>query len=119
LDHIRIVLAQMPQMLQEIVRTILCAEPDMEIDTSIVSEREMASSEALRAVDVVILGEAEARTDAYAAVLYAHPHLRLVAINGGRRAFLYELRPHRSPLGEMSPGTLVQAARGQVREGRP
>ena len=83
--HIRIVLAQMPRMLQEIVRTILSAEPDMEIDTSTVSEHEMASSEALRDADVVILGEAEARTDAYAAVLFAHPRLRFVAISDDRR----------------------------------
>lgn len=117
LNHIRVVLAQMPQMLQEIVRTILSAEPDMEIDTSTLSERGMASSEALRSADVVILSEAEARTDAHSAVLFAHPHLRLVAINGGRRASLYELRPHRLPLGEMSPSALVQAVRGQVREG--
>ncbi|MDQ6829298.1 MAG: hypothetical protein M3081_10575 [Gemmatimonadota bacterium] len=117
---IRVVLADMPRMLHDIVRTILSAEPDIEIETTTVPQREIASARAITGADVVILAEPEAPTDEYAAMLYAHPRLRLVAISDdGRRAVLYELRPHRSPLGDMSPNALVQAVRGRsVHEGR-
>ncbi len=120
MGHIRVVLVDMPRMLQDIVRKILSAEPDMQIQAATVAEREIASSPEVRDADVVILAEPEARTDEYAAVLFAHPRLRLVAISDdGRRACLYELRPQRTPLGEMSPGALVQAVRGQpVHEGQ-
>ena len=36
-------------------------------------------------------------------MLYRFPRARVLALSGdARRAFLYELRPHRTPLGELS-----------------
>ncbi len=88
----------MPLLLHEIVRTILSTEPDVEARA-----------------DVLIIAEPRRTTDDYASILYAHPQLRLVAINDDRRhAVLYELRPCRALLGELSPESLVRAVRGQA-----
>ena len=47
-----------------------------------------------------------------ARVLDERPRLRVLAVAGhGREAFLYELRPTRTPLGEVSPRAIVEAIR--------
>jgi len=45
-------------------------------------------------------------------VLFAHPHLRVLGLEGdGRRGSLYELQPRRIALGELSAEGLVAAIR--------
>jgi DNA-binding NarL/FixJ family response regulator len=44
------------------------------------------------------------------------PRARVLALAvGGRSAVMYELRPHRTELGEVSPQVLVDAIRGATR----
>ena len=46
-------------------------------------------------------------------VLAQHPRLQVLEVAGdGRESFLYHLRPARTPLGELSPRTIVDAIRG-------
>jgi hypothetical protein len=112
LHRIHVVLAEMPRMLKDIVRTVLDAEPHVELVSTSVTPRELICDRALERADVVILAEEEPMRDDYAELLYAHPRLRLVTIGDhGISAFLYELRPHRIPLGELSPEALRNAVR--------
>ncbi len=113
MERIRVVLAEMPRMLREIVETVLGAAPDVAVAARNASEGG-ASGGACDDADVVIVAEPSPQADAYAAALYAHPTLRVVGIStDGRDATLYELRPQRIPLGALSPESLVQVVRAR------
>lgn len=47
-------------------------------------------------------------------MLARSPRSRIIALRGdASRAFVYEMRPHHSALGELSPETLREAIRGR------
>lgn len=100
----------MPRILREIIEQAVADEPDMEIvDAGDVPLREAVESSK---ADFVIAG-ADYNFAEVARVLDERPRLRVLAVAGdGREAFLYELRPTRTPLGEVSPRTIVDAIRG-------
>jgi hypothetical protein len=111
-DRIRVVLAEMPRMLRDIVQNMLGGVPDVALTTAPVRVDGLDEMLAALEPDVVILDEASSRGDDFAALLFAHPRLRLVAISGdGRDAHLYELRPHRVALGALSPTALIDVVR--------
>lgn len=117
MSRIRILLAGMPRLLEDIVEHMLNVQSDMHVVGTVVPHGAAAAAlvEALAdtPADVVVLGlseEAEAST--YDALLFANPRLRLLAVVGdGRGAFLYELQPSRVPLGVVSPEALVDVIR--------
>jgi DNA-binding NarL/FixJ family response regulator len=101
-------------MLRDIVQSVLGERGDIELTTVAGGAGALAASIAARGADVVIVAEGAPNADAYAALLYTHPRLRLVAISGdGRDAHLYELRPQRIPLGALSPESLVEIVRAR------
>jgi DNA-binding NarL/FixJ family response regulator len=105
----RIVLVDMPRVLRDIVVAALVDEPDLEIvgGQGGTLGQTVASSQA----DFVIAG-ADYDFAEVARVLDERPRLRVLAVAGhGREAFLYELRPTRTPLGEVSPRAIVEAIR--------
>ena len=111
MSPIRVVLADMPRLLSDIVSTVLDGAPDVQLrrTTSVVP---FVLGDVADHADVVILAEEETPMDHYAQLLFAHPTLRVVAISGdGRDATVYDLRPHRQALGELSSDTLLRAVR--------
>src|SRR6266571_423761 len=102
LRRTRIVLAGISRMLSDIITDIVTSH------AATVAEAE---------ADVVVLGlPDEELPSEYAGLLSARPQTRLLGVSGdGRRAFLYELRPYRSALGEVSPQTLLDAIRAAAR----
>ena len=112
LPRIRVVLSPMPRLLHDIVHSILTAESDIDVDDGSSHSAAPMSLEDVRNAHVVIVTEPEFLRMNYESLLYGNPRLRLVAVSGdGRSAALYELRPCRIPLGELSPQTLVDAVR--------
>jgi DNA-binding NarL/FixJ family response regulator len=118
-QRIRVVLAEMPRILRDIVQTVLAAQSDMVLTAAPASAPLDVTLDRLDA-DVVIVAESPRDTNGgadderYATLLYAHPHLRIVGIAGdGRQAYVHELRPQRVPLGALSPETLVDAVRAR------
>ena len=110
MECIRIVLIDMPPLLGGIVRDAIAREPDLDV----VAEREAAR---LREVveqdepDFVIVGTDDASA-AVRSVVEGRRGVRALEVHSdGRESVLYELRPHRVPLGEISPATLVQTIR--------
>jgi hypothetical protein len=102
----------MPRILREIIEQAVADESDMEIveieGRGVPLRQTVESSKA----DFVIAG-ADYDFGEVARVLEERPRLRVLAVAGhGREAFLYELRPMRTPLGEVSPRTIVDAIRG-------
>lgn len=111
MQPIRVVLAEMPRMLRDIVHGVLAAQPDVAL-SSVAAADALADAVTRLDADVAILAESAPPADDHAALLYAHPHLRLVGISSdGRAGHLYELRPHRVALGALSPESLVEAVR--------
>jgi hypothetical protein len=102
----------MPRILREIIVQAVADEPDLEIvpfEAHGVALRQTVKS---GRADFVIAG-ADYDFHEVAQVLEERPRLRVLAVAGhGREAFLYELRPTRTPLGEVSPRTIVEAIRG-------
>jgi DNA-binding NarL/FixJ family response regulator len=104
-------------MLSDIIKEVVAGQPDMEI----VGEREDRGSLVMAAAetraDVVLLGLHDSELPTICEdLVVAHPKSKILAVTlDGRRAFLYELRPQTSALGEISPQGLVDAIRAAVR----
>jgi DNA-binding NarL/FixJ family response regulator len=104
-------------MLSEIVRDSLAAQPDMEIVEGVDDIRR--SFQANDCVDVAIIGASEPNDSSLALeLLQLSPSTRVLTIaTNGRRATLWELRPYRVPLGEVSPESLIRAIRTPAARG--
>lgn len=114
MSRIRVALAEMPVLLRNIVQTILSTEPDaVEMEPRIVHIDGVDTADALGHTDVLILLESGAAASALTRTLYAHPRLRLIAIRDDLHgARLYELRPLRTELNDLSPASLLRAVHG-------
>ena len=100
-------------MLGEIVEQVISEQPDMEVVGKVEGRASFTEAAANLGVDVVIVGlEAAELPVVCEELVISHPQIKVLAVAGdGRGAFLYELRPHTSPLGEVSPQGLVDAIR--------
>jgi DNA-binding NarL/FixJ family response regulator len=103
----------MPLMLRDIVKTIVIDQPDMEVVGELGLEGDVSNVAAETAADFVItsLGDAGLHPSC-ARLLDARSRVKVLAIGGdGRNAFLYELQPRRSAVGELSPDVLAAVIR--------
>ena len=113
MHQIRIVLAHMPGMLRGILRETLSGERDFELVVELPEHGGLAGLVSRLQPDVVLFGVTDREgIDSALPLFQAHPGVRLVAMaEDGRRAVLYELRPHAVPIGEVSPDGLIDAIR--------
>ena len=113
MPRVRILLAGMPRMLTDIVRTIIDSQDDFELAGEVVGNADVAHAADEAAADVVILGlSVKGGAANCVKVLYTRPYIKVVAIEpDGRRAMFHELQPSVVPLGEISPETLIAAVR--------
>jgi hypothetical protein len=97
-------------MLSEIVRRALEEQADMDVVGWTGQGRRAID---LTGVDVVVTGYDDQK--AAVRMLRDRPGMRVFALAGhGKESLLYELRPHRVTLGEVSPGELI----AHIRAGR-
>lgn len=116
--RIRILVAQMPRMLLDIVDSIVGTEPDMVIEGDYAADGDVRSAVRRADVDVLITGDGSAALDSepWRALLYEHPGLKVLVLEqSDGTAVLYEMRPQRTSLGEISPSSLVDAIRAAAR----
>jgi len=101
----------MAPLLREIVREAIVREPDLDL----VAEHEDVDVRAIVALhdpDFVIVGEDAASEQDVRAIVGEGRGLRALEVQSdGGESVLYELRPHRIALGEISSDTLVRAIR--------
>jgi DNA-binding NarL/FixJ family response regulator len=111
-ERTRIVLVDMSPLLRDIVRNAIAHEPDLEVVAEHDGDVDLETAVARGGADFVILGsEAPAHTST-ASLLAANCRVRALELQGdGRDAVLYEFRPHRVALGELSPDTLLRTIR--------
>jgi DNA-binding NarL/FixJ family response regulator len=116
-EPIRILLADMPRTLEELVSEAVSTQPDMEV-VGTVSDGEslLAATRRARAQLVVVAASEDAVEQRYRRVVLQQPNVRVLALSeDGRETTLYEVRPHRVALGELSPGQLADAIRAALR----
>jgi hypothetical protein len=106
----------MPRMLRDIITQTVSHEPDMVLVGEHTERTDLVSAARASQADVVVVGVSDAELPAQCEALFMmSPGIRVLGITGdGRRAFLWELRPNRTPLGEVSPEGLVEAIRTAV-----
>ncbi len=110
MESTRIVLVAMPQMLRDIVAGVLADEPDMEIVGEATGVNGLPDAVLEPGADVVVMGRDD--PSLATSLLEQQPGMRVLAVAAsGRESWLYELRPHRVPLGEISPKRLVEQIR--------
>jgi DNA-binding NarL/FixJ family response regulator len=105
----RILLVDMPQLLREIIRSVVVAEADLELVAEVDDAGSLEEALPRHAPDVVI-GHSTRRD--IERLLGDRPRLKVLQVDDtGRSAILYELRPQRTALGEISPACLLRAIR--------
>ena len=112
--RIRVMLAHMPPMLQDVIRDAFRHQPDVEVVATIGADEPLLPAlEAIRA-DVVIFGASSRNELALAQHAWARfPRIKVLTIaDGGRSAVLHALRPHQVVLGDVSLESLLAAIRG-------
>jgi DNA-binding NarL/FixJ family response regulator len=111
LDRIRILISDVPGMLRDIIEEILDAQKDMIVVGDVSGDVALAEAAARTRADFVIRGQGHDDPEVEA-LLAARPGLKVLSVEGdGRLSYLSELRPRVSPLGELSPQTLLDSIR--------
>jgi DNA-binding NarL/FixJ family response regulator len=105
----RVLLVDMPQLLREIVRSVVAAEEDLELVAELADSRALQKAIPRHRPDFVIGNSKPHDIDR---LLEQRPTMKVLQVDGGgRSSVLYELRPTRIPLGELSPTRLLEAIR--------
>lgn len=117
LVYIRVALVGLPPLLHDIVIRLVADQSDLEVVGQYRQYEELFVSDNESAPDVIVIGIGDGDVNGICGRLLAqHPQVKIVAVGGeGRRVFLYDLRPHKVAVGEVSPEELLQAIRISVR----
>jgi hypothetical protein len=108
----RVVLVAVTGVLRDIVWGALQAERDVTVVAEVHDRASLARALGQTPVDVAICSSEGVLADPVTHLFCEHPKLKVLTIeDDGRRGFLWELRPHRTAIGELTPGLLVSTAR--------
>ena len=104
-------------MLSDIIADVVSVQPDMQIVGTVEQHGAMVAAARSARPDVVVIGLEDSELPETCGPLFeAFPRIRVLGVaSDGRGASLYELRPRKTSLGEVSPEGLVQAIRGSAR----
>lgn len=113
MQRVRILVADLPGMLAEILRAVAEREPGLEVIEDPEAAFDLAGAVERAGVDVVVVGGNCDDAAPALALLHARPRLRVVTVSGdGRLACHDALVPHRVVLRDVSPRGLLDAIRG-------
>jgi DNA-binding NarL/FixJ family response regulator len=112
LERTRIVLIDMSPLLREIVRETIAREPDLDVVAEHDAGVDVRAAVQREDADFVIVGSDAVAAAAVSTLVAADRGVRALELRSdGRDSVLYELRPHRVPLGEISPEALLHTIR--------
>jgi hypothetical protein len=116
-DRIGVGIIGMPRILRTVITSILMDQPDIEVVGELPEDADLAAVEALGATLFTVgLGRTGELPAAAEHLLADHAAVRMLGLSReGRLGYLYTLQPHREPVGEVSPETLLAAIRSAVR----
>ena len=116
MERIQILLVDMPLLLRELIEEAVAAQPDMHVVATVPDAGALVAATRETRPDFVLFGvsgdDACGFPPACVDLLAENPRthaLGIEAVEG--HAFLYELRPHRTAIGEVAPEDLVTAIR--------
>lgn len=102
----------MSRLLRGIVRSVLADHRDMRVVREVEDERAVVSAVSETRANFVIWGIDGDVGQTAGELFERFPRVRVIAIErDGRESFLYELRPSKSDLGQLSGDLLVDAIR--------
>jgi DNA-binding NarL/FixJ family response regulator len=105
----RILLVDMPQLMRDIIRSVVTAEADLELVAELDDSASLEDAVPQYAPDVVI---GHSTRHDIERLLEDRSRPKVLQVDDtGRSTVLYELRPHRTALGEISPTRLLSAIR--------
>ncbi len=110
---IRVLVGDLPGLLADVVTHLLESQPDIALVGKGGGGDTLVAAAEQGQPDVVILGLASEELPPWGEQLLRRiPSLRVLGVTRDRgRGFLYEMRPQRAALGELSPDGLVNAVR--------
>jgi CBS domain-containing protein len=102
-------------MLRAIIGDAIQAQADMTVVGSYGTCAELAAAASSVSADVAVMGMSRhPLSPACDDAMFALHNTRCLAItDDGRDSYLYELRPHREPVGALSMGDLLSVIRGR------
>ncbi len=121
---IQVLVAEMPPLLRDIVVNAISKQKDMKLMSSASRAGGARARTTPPVPDVVVLASAGTDEAVAARWLERWPHARVIIVEtSARQSVVYDLRPHATVMGELSPQQLVdtirRAARGQLAHGSP
>lgn len=110
---IKVLVFVSPGILHDMLVGLVGSQPDMEVVDLPGDHRTLIGTVCHAGPDVAIVApDGALGLNDYDAVLYAVPHLKILAIFGSEQhGLLFELRPYQTLLGEMSRDSLLDAIR--------
>ena len=116
----RVLLLELPRLLRGILEHAIQQQDDCELLKDMQNELEALTKQSIQP-DIVVLGLTEAQDTALVAPLLARWPMTqvLTVMQAGDQATVYELRPYKRVLGQMSPTEFVDTLCQVVRESRP
>ena len=104
-------------MLRDVFSQVLADQPDMEVVGHLTDMLDLLLAAGQTHSDVAILGLHDGEFPSICThLLDVHPHIKILGVTpDGRRAFIYELRPSKVPVGDVSPEGVLAAIRTAVR----
>jgi chemotaxis response regulator CheB len=121
---VRVVLAEMPTMMTELIEQILAPYPELQIAGRVPAGHDVAAAARRHRADVlIVVRPGGTAAEAEVEQLFSRHPAKVIAITeGGREGKVYVLRPQRSTFGELSADSLAAAVRAEgipdVRHGR-
>lgn len=122
MERIQILLVDMPRIVEEMIEQAVVAQPDMHVVGAVRDPDALVRAARETQPDFVIFGlppEAEGGfPDGCTELLEEQPRTKALGVAvEASNAYLYELRPERTPLGEVGPEEIVTAIRGAAAAG--
>jgi DNA-binding NarL/FixJ family response regulator len=112
-DPIRVLLVDMPRIPRELIERAVAGEEDMIVVGSTPDLEELQQAAAASEPEFVLVGLVGDQLPPTAArFVQDKARLKVLGVEAhDGKAYLYELRPERAPLGEVSPADVVAAIR--------
>lgn len=113
MQPIRIVLAEMPRKLHDIIEAVVAPHSDLHIVGRLVGRDALPMTVNSTDAEVVILGLSSAeQPSSLDELLYLCPRVKVLATTtDGRGTYVRELKPTEVALGDLSPESLLDAIR--------
>lgn len=118
MSHIRVLIFSMPRLLDDILGSFFSDDAGVTVMSCPPGVTSMADAATMIDADVVIAAERDAGPREISYLLERMPHTRALTVaDDGHTGVLYELRPHRRLIGELSADSVRSTIRQAGRRG--